>query len=72
MQTSGKSLSGAHRGEEECTPSGYVDSVPSKDHFSSYCGASLHLQAAGRTLCGAYVLRTRVGNIRLFSSCVVH
>ena len=27
---SGKSLSGARRGGEECTPSGYVDSVPSK------------------------------------------
>ena len=27
---SGKSLSGARRGKEECTPSGYVDSVPSR------------------------------------------
>ena len=27
---SGKSLSGARRGREECTPSGYVDSVPSR------------------------------------------
>ena len=41
-------------------------------HFSPYCEASLHLQAAGWTLCGACVFRFQVGNIRLFSSCVVH
>ena len=69
----GKSLSGARRGGEECTPSGYVDSVPSKDaQFSGYCGASLHLQAAGTNIMRRLRSQDSSGEHSLVSSCVVH
>ena len=61
----GKSLSGARRGGEECAPSGYVDSVPSKNTTVTVVRRCI-CKLQGRTLCGACVLKTRVGNIRLF------
>ena len=73
MQTAGKSLSGARRGGEGCTPSGYVDSVPSKDaQFSGYSSASLYLQAAGTNIMRRLRSQDSSGKQSLVSSCVVH
>ena len=68
---SGRSLSGHVAEEKNALPvKSWLCSV--ENHFSSYCGASLHLQAAGRTLCGRLRSQDSSKKHSLVSSCDVH